>query len=129
MRYLSVSEVLEIHEAEVSDDPIVDLGLLESAVLRPQASVGGQDAYPDIHSKAAALFHSLVRNHPFTDGNKRTAVIAVAVFYRLNGWRLAPEQGELVALAVDTAEGLLDVASIAKKLAAWAHALELPDFD
>lgn len=90
-----------------------------SAILRPQTTVGGQDAYPDIHTKAAALFHSIARNHAFLDGNKRTAVIAVDVFYRLNGHTLSsPPEGD-IALAVDTAEGLLDVTAIAGTLKQW----------
>jgi death-on-curing protein len=79
--YLTVSDVVRLSEAEVEAATLVDFGLLESAVLRPQQTVAGQDAYPDIHAKAAALMHSLIRNHPFVDGNKRTAVLAVAVFY------------------------------------------------
>lgn len=127
MRYLTADDVILIHEAEVGPEPIVDLGLLESAVLRPQTSVGGQDAYPDIHAKAAAMMHSLIRNHPFVDGNKRTAVLCCAVFYRLNGWKLAADQEDIVALALDIAEGQIDVASIAKALSEWSHLVELPD--
>lgn len=70
--------------------------------------------------------HSLVRNHPFADGNKRTAVLAVFVFYGLNGMSIEAEQGEIVALAIDGAEGVLDVPAIAKVLANWARPLELP---
>jgi death-on-curing protein len=82
---------------------------------------------PDIHTKAAALMHSLIRNHPFVDGNKRTAVLAVLIFYGLNGWEIVTDQGEIVALAVDVAEGLVDVAAISKTLKSWARQLELPD--
>jgi death-on-curing protein len=96
--YLTVSDVVGLSEAEVGPDILVDLGLLESAVLRPQQTVAGQDAYPDIHTKAAALMHSLIRN-----------------------------QGAIVALAVDVAEGVLDVAAISKTLKGWARQLELPD--
>jgi death-on-curing protein len=127
MEYLTTDDVISMNEAEVGPDALVDFGLLESAVLRPQQSVGGHDAYPDLHTKAAAFFHSLVRNHPFVDGNKRTAVLAVTVFYGLNSMRLEGEQGEMVALALDTAEGVIDVATIAKRLSGWARDLELPD--
>lgn len=120
MRYVTAGEVAAINEAEIGPDLLADFGLLESAVLRPQQSVFGQDAYPDIHSKAAALMHSLVRNHPFIDGNKRTAVVAVLVFYGLNGVWLDAAQDEVVALAVDVAEGILDVAAIAGRLKGWA---------
>ncbi len=74
MRYLSPSEVIGINEQEVGTDLLADFGLLEAAVLRPQQTMFGADAYPDLHTKAAAMVHSLIRNHPFVDGNKRTAV-------------------------------------------------------
>jgi death-on-curing protein len=99
---------------------------LESAVSRPQQSVGGEDAYADIHSKAAALFESLVRNHPFIDGNKRTAVLAVAWFYAINGWWLMSTQDDLVQIALDVAEGRLKgVDAIAERLQQLSK--ELPD--
>jgi death-on-curing protein len=127
LRHLTVEEVIAISEAEVGPNLLKDFGLLESAVMRPQQSVFGEDAYPDIHSKAAALFHSLTRNHPFHDGNKRTAVVALAIFYGLNGWSLEIEQGEMVALAVDAAEGQLDVPAIAGILKQRTRRLDLPD--
>lgn len=65
-----------------------DLGLLESAVARPQASFGGEDFYLTIFDKAAALMHSLLKNHPFVDGNKRTAYSSAGVFLKINGYRL-----------------------------------------
>lgn len=126
MHYLNASDVIRIAEAEVGPDTLVDFGLLESAVMRPQQTVGGHDAYPDIHRKAAALMYSLIRNHPFVDGNKRTAVLAVDVFYGLNGWELSAVQGEMVALAVDIAEGQVDVEGIAKVVSSWATQLDLP---
>lgn len=126
MEYLTTDDIVRINESEVGPNLLLDFGLLESAVLRPQQSVFGQDAYPDIHLKAAALMHSLVRNHPFADGNKRTAVLAVIVFYGINGLGLQAEQGEIVALAVDVAEGLLDAPAIAKRLANWTRPIELP---
>ncbi|CAN5116533.1 hypothetical protein BH20ACT24_BH20ACT24_20920 [soil metagenome] len=126
MRYLTVSDVCEIHHAEAGES-FFDFGLLESAVLRPQQTVAGQDVYPDLHTKAAALFHSLVRNHAFLDGNKRTAVLAVIVFYNLNGWTVHADSGEIVALAVDTAEDLRDVDAIAKSLGGWARPIALLD--
>ncbi len=81
MRYLTVGEVIAFNRAEVGGDALADFGLLESAVLRPQTTIGGLDAYPSVHEKAAALIHSLIRNHPFVDGNKRTAVVATFTFY------------------------------------------------
>jgi death on curing protein len=108
-------------------EALADFGLLESAVLRPQTTIGGVDAYASIHEKAAALMHSLIRNHPFVDGNKRTAVVAAFTFYLLNGWEIRTQDSDVVALAVDVAEGQLDVAAIAKRLAGWVTQLRLPD--
>jgi death-on-curing protein len=93
MRYLTVEEVLEINAEVMGGRHVLrDRGLLESAVARPQASAFGVDAYPDLASKAAALLHSLVLNHAFTDGNKRTAVLATLVFVDLNGYVIRWDQ-------------------------------------
>ena len=128
MRYLTTNEVIRISEAEVGEDVLVDYGLLDAAVQRPQQSAFGRDAYEDIHAKAAALLHSIARNHPFIDGNKRVAAAAALVFYHLNGWLVpVPDQGDLVALVVDTAEGLLTVEAIADTLKGWAQAVPDPD--
>ena len=99
----------------------------ESAVLRPHATAFGQDAYPSIHEKAAALLHSLVRNHPFVDGNKRTAWAATSVFYQANGYTVHVDDGEVVALVVDIAEGQCDVPAIAGTLKSWAR--EVPPIE
>lgn len=115
MRYLTVEEVLRISEMEAGPNLCTDRNLLESAVFRPQMTVGGEDAYPDVHRKAAALFHSLVRNHCFIDGNKRTAAIASLVFYQLNGWWIEMEQDELYDLTIEAAEGAVDVPNIASR--------------
>ncbi len=123
MRYLTAGDLQRFNERFAGEASPFDFGLLESAVLRPQTSVGGFDAYPSLHEKGAALFHSLVRNHPFYTGNKRTAVTALFVFYQFNGWLLELSDDEFLALAIDTAEGIVDVAEIAKRLAAGATEL------
>jgi death on curing protein len=105
----------------VGPNLLADFGLLESAVLRPQQTAFGADAYQDVHGKAAALLHSLVNNHPFIDGDKRTGVLAMIVFYGLNGWELETDQESLVTLAIDTATGRLDVEAIAATLKGWAR--------
>jgi death on curing protein len=74
---------------------IRDLGLLQSAIARPQATFDGQDLYPDVFSKAGALMESLLQNHPFVDGNKRTAITSAAMFLRMNGYRLIASNSEL----------------------------------
>lgn len=125
MRYLSVSDVLLLHRLAVdlspSEEPIFDFGLLESAVMRPQQTLMGSDAYIDIHHKAAALMHSLCRNHAFADGNKRTALVCVGTFYEINSYQFNADEIDIVALTVDVAEGLLDVAAIAGLLKNWTQ--------
>ncbi len=94
-----------------------DLGLLESALTRPQVTVFGEDAYSGIHLKAAALLHSLVRNHALLDGNKRLALAAMLVFYGMNGLRLALSNEEAYDLVISIAASELDeVAAIAAAL-------------
>ena len=91
-RYLTPQEVLFIHARLIAttggEHGIRDLGLLESAVARPQATFDGADLYPELFLKTAALMESLSQNHPFVDGNKRTAITAAAMFLQLNGFRL-----------------------------------------
>lgn len=127
MRYLTASDVVLVNQQETGPDLLADFGLLEAAVLRPQQSVFGSDAYPDIHSKAAAMMHSLIRNHPFVDGNKRTGVLSVIVFYNLNGHSVEADQEDVIALALDVAEGQIDVEGIAGILKSWARPSPLPD--
>ncbi|HLF99640.1 MAG TPA: type II toxin-antitoxin system death-on-curing family toxin [Acidimicrobiia bacterium] len=124
MRYLTVAELVAISEREVGPDLLADFGLLESAALRPQTTIGGHDAYPGIHDKAAALVHSIARNHAFIDGNKRTAAIALGVFCVMNGYRLTMSDDELIALILDAAEGQIDVPAIAGVVK--AHLVEIP---
>lgn len=116
MQYLTAEQVIRINEVEVGPNLLADFGLVDAAVQRPMQSAFGQDAYPSIHDKAAALFHSLVKNHAFIDGNKRTAVVALGVFLRLNGWKLAAEQGQIVDLTVGVADGTIDVVTLAGML-------------
>jgi death-on-curing protein len=104
----------------------VHFGLLESAVMRPQQSVGGHEAYSSLHLKTAALMHSLARNHPFIDGNKRTAAVAALTFCFINGQMIVMDDSELVALTLDVAEGQLDVPTIAKLLEDRSVEIENP---
>jgi death-on-curing protein len=107
--YLTLPEVLHIAARVLgTDPPIRDVGLLESAVARPQATAFGADAYPDLDSKAAALLHSLARNHALVDGNKRLALGAVIAFYGVNGHRLTLTNDEAYELVIDVAAGHLD---------------------
>ena len=117
--YLTLDDVLAAAEAHLGDPAEVgDYGLLESAVARPQATVFGEDAYPTIHGKAAALLQSLAANHPLLDGNERTAFVATALFYGLNGHHVpGSAEDELFDLVIAVATGGLDtVSKIAKRL-------------
>ncbi|MGH2349832.1 MAG: type II toxin-antitoxin system death-on-curing family toxin [bacterium] len=98
MQYLTLEEVLYLHSRIVKRTGgragVRELSLLESAVFRPASTFGGKDLYPDLFTKAAAILHSLVNNHPFTDGNKRTAYVAASRFLFINGHVLrVPAEG------------------------------------
>ena len=97
--YLTAQQVLFIHARLIAttggEHGLRDLGLLESAVARPQATFEGSDSYPDLLQKAAALMESLARNHPFVDGNKRVAITTTALFLRQNGRYLRTTNAEL----------------------------------
>jgi death on curing protein len=106
--YLTLPELLHIAARVLgTDPPIRDVGLLDSAVARPQATAFGADAYPDLDSKAAALLHSLAKNHALVDGNKRLALAAVIAFYGVNGRRLTLTNDEAYDLVMDVAAGHL----------------------
>jgi death-on-curing protein len=106
--YLTMLELLHIAERALGSEPDVrDYGLLESAAARPRASAFGGDAYPDLDTKAAALLHSLARNHALVDGNKRPALAAVIAFYGVNGRRLTLTNDEAYELVMNVAAGHL----------------------
>lgn len=123
MIYLTLPELLHVARRTLGDDPLVrDIGLLESALARPQATAFGADAYPDLDAKAAALLHSLARNHGLVDGNKRLALAGVIAFYGVNGRRLTLSNDEAYDLVIAVAGGTLDAAEqIAARL---THATE-----
>jgi death-on-curing protein len=121
--YLDLDDLLDIARVAVGEDVVVgDYGLLESALARPRASVFGQDAYPDLHLKAAALLHSLARNHALVDGNKRLAWTACRTFLAINGhWISAPEDDRF-EFVIRVATSLLpDVEKIAEQLRTWSY--------
>ncbi len=107
-QYLTPEQVLFLHSRLIAEtgggQGIRDLGMLLSALGRPQATFDGKELYPDLISKAAGLMDSLVRNHPFVDGNKRTAITAAALFLRFNGYRLVVENDEMVRFTLACAQ-------------------------
>lgn len=121
--YLDLEDLLEVARLAVGEDVRVrDYGLLESGLARPRASVFGQDAYLDLHLKAAALLHSLARNHALVDGDKRTAWTACLTFLSINGqWISAPEDDrfDFVIRVAQGHEPRLE--EIADQLRAWSY--------
>jgi death on curing protein len=117
--YLTLPELLHVAQRVLGAEPAVrDIGLLESALARPQATAFGADAYPDLDVKAAALLHSLARNHALVDGNKRLALAGVIAFYGVNGRRLTLTNDEAYELVMAVADGALDdVEEITDRLA------------
>jgi death on curing protein len=108
MIYLSLEELLRVADRILPAVEIRDLGLLGSALARPQASAIGVDAYTTAHAKAAALLHSIVTNHALVDGNKRLALAGVIAFCGVNGWRLTMTNDEAYDVVIAVASGELD---------------------
>jgi len=107
--YLTPEELLTVAGRAMGEEPTVrDHGLLASATARPEASVLGDDAYPTLHEKAAALLHSLARHHALVDGNKRLALAGVIAFLGVNGRRLTLTNDGAYDLVVAVAAGELD---------------------
>ena len=129
VRYLSLDMVVAIHDDMVEryggSFGIRDLNLIQSALARPQASFAGQDLYPTIIDKAAALFHSLLFNHAFIDANKRTAITSLARFLYMNGYDLMVSNKEFVSFPLrveNTHPGIEEIASWIEK-----HAKKIPN--
>lgn len=121
MNYLYPNQILFLHsrviEASGGSQGVRAQGLMESAVYRPQASFGGADLYPDIFSKAAALGHSIIKNHPFVDGNKRTGFEAMRLMLRINGLDLRADEDQKYEFVMKISAGRdLDEHGIAKWL-------------
>lgn len=115
VEYLDLEDLLRLVRA-LRAGPVRDLGLLNSAVARPRSSAFGADAYATVGLKAAALLHSLARNHALVDGNKRIAWLAAVVFLDLNGLEPGVPDDEAFDLVMDVATGTTDVPEIAQRL-------------
>lgn len=120
MRYLNPEQVLFIHARLIAETGgehgLRDLGLLQSAVSRPQAVFDGNELYPDIVHKAAALLDSLINNHPFVDGNKRTGITATAMFLQMNEYSLTASNQDVVSFVLSLASGKQSIQTIAEWL-------------
>lgn len=120
--FLTAQQVLFIHARLIvttgGEHGVRDLGLLESAVAQPQGTFDGELLYPDLFQQAAALLESLTGNHPFVDGNKRTAITATALFLRRNGYRVVTSNAELERFTLAVTNERPSLAAIA----AWFEA-------
>ena len=119
IRYLLPEQVLFIHSRLIQSTGgshgIRDLSMLLSALGRPQATFDGNDLYDDLFSKAASLLDSLIRNHPFVDGNKRTAITAAALFIKLNGFSLVVANEEMARFTLACAQSKVTL----EEITAW----------
>lgn len=120
--HLDLDDLLAAGQAALGRSPEVrDVGILEAAVARTRASVYGEDAYPDLHAKAAALLHSIVTGHALIDGNKRLGWVSIRLLYRLNGKDMRAPVDDAFHLVASIADGSVrDVPDIADRLRAWA---------
>ena len=119
IKYLTTEDVLLLHHLSIEKSGgshgLRDPGLLDSAVHRPQATFAGEDLYPSLFDKAGALCHSLIKNHAFIDGNKRTSLLSAMTMLELNGYIFTCEQGALVVFGLKIDNEHLSV----EKIASW----------
>ena len=111
MRYLALHELLEFHRRIITQSGgasgVLNLSALESALAQPQMTFGGNDLYPTLVEKAAALGYSLIQNHPFVDGNKRIGHAAMEIFALLNGFEIIAPVDEQEQIILNAAAGKL----------------------
>ena len=112
MRYLTLSEALELHDRVIAQSRgavgILNLGALESALAQPRITFGGKELYTSVVEKATTLGYSLIQNHPFLDGNKRTGHAAMEVFLFLNGFEITASIDEQERTILQVASGEMD---------------------
>ena len=111
--YLDLQDLLEIGKSLIADFRVRDVGLLESAAMRPQTTIYGEDAYSSFEEKTASLIHSLARNHALIDGNKRIAWSAGRIFCLMNDRDLKMDIDDAEKMILDIAKGEIDIAEIA----------------
>lgn len=118
VEFLDLDDVVGLAIALLGDPaPIREIGLLGSAVARPQTSAFGEDAYTDIWAKAAALLHSIVKDHALVDGNKRLGWLATAVFLEINGVKISrASNDDVYDLVIEVAAGQPTIEAIAERL-------------
>lgn len=115
--FLSVDEVLALHAVQIrtfgGPAGIRDIGLLESAIGNAEATFEGRLLHESLHEIAAAYLYGICRNHPFVDGNKRTAIATALVFLDMNGIEIAATEDDLYDLVIGVAEGKVSKAAAA----------------
>lgn len=120
MKIITIRQVLILHELQIEKygglSGIRDTGMLQSAIGRPFATFGGNDLYPDIFSKTAALIQSIIKNHPFLDANKRSAFVSAITLLEMNGYRFFAKDNEVVSYMLAVANENLTVDQISKWL-------------
>lgn len=130
MIYLTAEQVLFVHSRVVAETSgthgVRDLALLQSALARPQATLDDRELYPDLFSKAAALLDSIINNHPFMDGNKRTGIVATGLFLLMNGRRLKSSNLETESFALEIATLHPGIAVLSNWLETYTESLKNP---
>jgi death-on-curing protein len=116
IRYLSFE--VYVRQIEKRGFVVRDLGLVQSALARPETSLFGEPAYPTIDLKGAALMESLAKNHPLFDGNKRSAWLGLNYFLELNNWEIVATEDEAFTYILDVATSVIDLS----QSAAWTEA-------
>ncbi len=110
MRYLTIDEIFAIHDRAIREyggaPELLNLGRLEATLAAPRQTMFGEELYPDVLSKATILFYLLIKNHPFLDGNKRTAFLALMRFLNINGYTLSATNDELYQFTIDVASSV-----------------------
>ena len=118
--YLSTEDLLHL-AARIGVLDVRDMGLLDSAAMRPQSVVFGTESYPILADKAAALMESIVGNHPLVDGNKRLGLAAVSLFYEMNAVPLRITNDQAYEFTIKVASGEAKYKEIAQQLAEWTN--------
>jgi len=121
MQYLSLEDALQ--QIAISGFYVKDAGLLDSALARPQTSVFGEDAYPTLELKAAAMTHSVIKNHPMVDGNKRTSWFLLNAFLYINGYLLEMSTEEGLEFTLGVATDQLSLEQAAEKIRSHLRAI------
>jgi death-on-curing protein len=123
--FLDLEDAMELHRLSLEQygggAGVRDLGLLESALAQPRSAFGEQYAHEGLYAMAAAYLFHIARNHPFVDGNKRTALLAALVFLDINGITIERESDALYDLTMGVAEGRIDKAAAALELSRVAR--------